>query len=62
MSKDKQIDLLKDVKEIEGVKYIPLDTATQAIDLVTLKLDEVVNMVQKSLVNLDKGFRTEIND
>tara|TARA_R110000850_G_scaffold836_2_gene4830 strand:- start:209 stop:397 length:189 start_codon:yes stop_codon:yes gene_type:complete len=62
MSKNKQIDLLKDVKEIEGVKYIPLDTATQAIDLVTLKLDEVVNMVQKSLVNLDKGFRTEIND
>jgi|TARA_B110000967_G_C18566023_1_gene402503 hypothetical protein len=62
MSKDKQIDLLKDVKEIEGVKYIPLDTATAAIDLVTLKLDEVVNMVQKSLVNLDKGFRTEIND
>ena len=61
MSKNKQIDLLKDVKEIEGVKYIPLDTATQAIDLVTLKLDEVVNMVQKSLVNLDKGFRTEIN-
>jgi|TARA_B110000977_G_scaffold177255_1_gene233594 hypothetical protein len=59
MSKPKQIDLLKDVKEIDGVQYIPLVTANAAIELLNSKLDQVVEMVQESILKLDKDFKID---